>query len=166
VGRLIGEIARCYKERENTMKARDILKNQIQETADLLGKVSEIPQPPALGLDLDGTIDEAPWFFQMLAKSWDGPVYVLTYRDDEAKARQDVENLGVKVDDVICVRSFAQKAAWIKKLNIVVYFDDMDEVITHIPEKCKVFKVRNGGNFSFEKGKWYYDDKTGINIRR
>ncbi len=36
--------------------------------------------PPALRLDRDGTIDEAPEFFRLLAGMWPGPVYVITYR--------------------------------------------------------------------------------------
>ena len=142
---------------------KEILKQRIKETSELLGDVSDTL--PAIGFDLDGTLDIAPTLFQIIAGSWKGPVYVITYRSDERKAREDVEKLGVRVDEVICVRSFAQKAQWIKKLNIVVYFDDMDEVITHVPENCVVFKARNGGNYNFSQGKWLYDDSTGINIR-
>jgi hypothetical protein len=40
-------------------------------------------------------------------------------------------------------------------------FDDMDEVITHIPEDVMVFKVRNGGNFCSDSGKWLYSKNTG-----
>jgi hypothetical protein len=37
----------------------------------------------------------------------------------------------------------------------------MDEVITHIPEDVMVFKVRNGGNFCSDSGKWLYSKNTG-----
>lgn len=40
---------------------------------------------PSIALDLDGTIDEAPVFFQFLSKCWPGTVYVITYRSDQAK---------------------------------------------------------------------------------
>jgi hypothetical protein len=56
---------------------------------------------PALGMDLDGTADEAPAFFKFLAASWPGKVYVLTYRDDQAKARADAARLGVEAEVVV-----------------------------------------------------------------
>lgn len=136
------------------------LKDRIKQASDLLERIAEIPQPPALGLDLDGTITDAPEFFSMLAKTWDGPVYIITYRNHQEKAEEDAAKLGVKAS-VVLVNSFEEKAVKIKELNIKVFFDDMDEVITHIPEDVMVFKVRNGGNFDFSDGKWLYDKKTG-----
>ena len=41
---------------------------------------------------------------------------------------------------------------------------DMDEVIQHVKPECKVFKVRNEGNFCFDSKKWLYSDKTGARI--
>ena len=54
-----------------------------------------------------------------------------------------------------------EKAAVIARLQIGVFFDDMDEVIGPIPESVKVFKVRNAGNFDFPARKWLYNRHTG-----
>lgn len=140
------------------------MKEKIKNTAEILASIAEIPKEPALGLDFDGTIDEALDFFRFLSKSWKGLVYVITYRDNHDKTVKELEELDIKVDGVILVRSFAQKAQFIKKLNIKVYFDDMDEVLLHIPSDVKVFKIRNEGNFSYSSRKWFYSSKTGKQI--
>lgn len=118
---------------------------------------------PALGMDLDGTIDEAPSFFRFLAASWPGRVYVITYRDDKGKAEAAAASFGVKAE-VILVNSLSEKAVRIRELGIKVFFDDMDEVLLHIPEDVTVFKIRNGGNFCFDTQKWLYSKSTGRQI--
>lgn len=139
------------------------LKDRIKQAGELLARVAEIPKPPALGLDLDGTITDAPEFFALLAKTWDGPVYIITYRDNKEQAEKDAAELGVNAE-VVLVNSFAEKAVKIRELNIKVFFDDMDEVITHIPEDVTVFKVRNGGNYDYDDGKWLYSRHTGKTV--
>lgn len=119
---------------------------------------------PAIGIDLDGTIDEAPGFFADLSHSWNGKVYIVTYRDDAEKARADALRHGVRCDEVILVNSFEEKSNRIRQLGIEYFFDDMDEVIQHVKQECKVFKVRNEGNFCFDSKKWLYSDKTGSQI--
>lgn len=133
-------------------------KDRLTAAANLLTQAVQVPVQ-ALGLDLDGTIDENPQFFGLLSRLWPGKVYVITYRDHREKTAQDLERYGIRHDEIILVKSFAQKADEIRRLNIGVYVDDMDEVITHIPENVTVLKVRNGGNF--EDGKWLYSKGTG-----
>jgi hypothetical protein len=118
---------------------------------------------PALGMDLDGTVDVAPAFFQFLSRSWPGKVYVITFRDDRAKAVADAASWGVQAE-VVLVESLNDKADRIRELGIKVFFDDMDEVLLHIPEDVAVFKVRNGGNFCFDTRKWLYSKQTGRQI--
>jgi uncharacterized HAD superfamily protein len=139
------------------------MKNKIKETAEVLAKVAEIPKP-ALGLDLDGTITDNPEFFKLLASVWGGPVYVITYRADYDSCVMDLEHFGIEVDRIILVNEFSEKAKWIKKLNITVFFDDMDEVTTHIPEGVTVFKPRNDGNFCFDTKRWLYSEHTGRKV--
>lgn len=134
---------------KHTMVVTDALKGIFDQGA------------PALGIDLDGTIDEAPVFFAELSKSWKGMVYVITYRDDELKALEDAEKHGVRVDAVILVNSFEEKSRKIKELGITCFFDDMDEVLQHVAPECKVFKIRNEGNFDFESKRWLYSKSTG-----
>lgn len=119
------------------------------------------PQHPALGIDIDGTIDEAPEFFSILTTMWKGKIIIISYRDNLAKAQEDVQSHGVRFDEIVLVNSFKQKAEVIRERNIKVFFDDMDEVIMHIPGDVKVFKVRNDGNFCNISGRWFYSEKTG-----
>jgi hypothetical protein len=119
------------------------------------------PQAPAIALDLDGTIDEAPEFFRLLSESWPGKVYVITYRSDQAKAERDVAKFGIRCDEVILVSRFDEKADVIAERGISVYFDDQDEMLMHIPEGVTVLKIRNGGNYDFEARKWLFSDVTG-----
>ena len=138
------------------------LKAQIRETTDFLRRLFHQPSfPPALGLDLDGTIDEAPEFFRTLSKVWPGEVFVITYRNDRAKAEQDVAKFGIQCDEVILVSSFDGKAEVIANRGISIYFDDQDEMLLNIPENVTVLKIRNGGNYDYEERKWLYSEETG-----
>jgi hypothetical protein len=119
------------------------------------------PELDALGIDLDGTIDEAPAFFQFLTRTWPGPKYVITYRENEAKVRTDVAQLGIADVHIVLVDSFAEKADAIRRLRIKVFFDDMDEVLLHVPKDVVVFKIRNDGNFCYDTRKWLYSKITG-----
>jgi uncharacterized HAD superfamily protein len=137
-------------------------KEHVREMTSVLQSIFDCGyEPPALGIDLDGTITDAPDFFRSMTAKWDGKIYIITYRDDKEVAENDVRKHGVRFDEVILVNSFKQKADVIREKNIKFFFDDMDEVITHIPEDVMVFKVRNGGNFCQDSGKWLYSDKTG-----
>jgi hypothetical protein len=40
----------------------------------------------------------------------------------------------------------------------------MDEVLQHVAPECKVFKIRNEGNFDFESKRWLYSKSTGEQI--
>ena len=138
------------------------LKAQIYEATEMLRGIFHQPSPPpAIGLDLDGCIDEAPDFFRLLSHVWLGEVYVITYRTDQAKAEAAVASLGIQADEVILVSSFAEKAEIIAVKGISVYVDDQDEILQHIPEGVTVLKIRNGGNYDYESRKWLYSEQTG-----
>ena len=118
-------------------------------------------EAPAIALDLDGTIDEAPEFFRVLSECWPGKVYVITFRLDRAKAERDVARFGIRCDEVVVVNSFQQKATEIAKREISVYFDDQDEILLHIPEGVAVLKIRNGGNYDYKSRQWLFSEVTG-----
>jgi len=142
---------------------KEQMKAQIREAADMLLNVLHQPSL-SIGIDLDGCIDEAPDFFRNLSHCWPGEVFVITYRTDQEKARQDVERFGINYTEIILVGSFEQKAEEITKRNIFVYFDDQDEILMHVPESVNVFKIRNGGNFDFDQKKWLYSEQTGRTV--
>lgn len=114
---------------------------------------------PALGLDLDGTIDEALQFFSIFSHVWPGRVYIVTHRSDHAKAVADATRYGIRFDELILAASYQDKAAIVAAHGIKVFVDDMDEVLTHIPQDVTVLKIRNGGNS--QNGMWLYSNRTG-----
>lgn len=124
--------------------------------------VKNIFEAPALGLDLDGTIDEASEFFSFLSKTWPGLVYIVTFRSDAAKAVADALSYGIVFDELITVRSLNDKSRVIREKGIKIYYDDQDECLQDIAEDVTVFKIRNGGNFVGRK--WLYSDDTGRRI--
>jgi len=117
-----------------------------------------------LGIDLDGTIDEACSFFKILCNCWPGDVVIITFRKDRERAAADVAKYGIRHDEIILVNSLEEKAKVIEERGVAVYFDDQDECLQGIPENVTVFKIRNGGNFDFEDRKWLYSAKTGKEI--
>ncbi len=116
---------------------------------------------PAIGLDLDGTIDEAPDFFGLLARYWPGKVYIVTYRSDRAKAEADLARFGIRYDELILVSSFDAKAAILVEKEISVYFDDQPEMLKNVPPTINVMLVRNEGNFHFGDRLWMFSKHTG-----
>lgn len=136
------------------------MKDEINAIAEAFARLQE-PVYPALGLDLDGTIDGAPIFFQILSSLWPGDVYVITYRRDRAQAEADLVNFNIRYDHLMLVDSLEEKAQVITDHGIYCYFEDQDEAIAGIREQVAVFKVRNGGNFDYESRKWLYSDETG-----
>lgn len=122
--------------------------------------VHSVPSP-AIGVDLDGTIDEAPIFLKTLCKLWPGKVYVISWRGDRAKTEQDLAKFDIRYDELILVSCFADKAKVIVEKGILTYFDDQPEALQDIPPTVNVFLIRNGGNFDFEQKKWMMSDRTG-----
>jgi hypothetical protein len=118
------------------------------------------PQP-SLGIDIDGCVDEAPLFFQVLTNCWPGKVIVISFRSDQAKAEAYLAQFKIRYDELILVRSFAAKAEVIREYGILVFFDDQPEILKHIPAETNVLLFRNEGNFDFEDQKWMFSDKTG-----
>ena len=120
--------------------------------------------PPAIGLDLDGCIDEAPDFFRPLSELWPGKIFVITFRHDYGKAKAYIDSFGIRYDEIILVQRFEDKAVVIENKGIGVYFDDQDEMLMHIPEGVTVLKIRNGGNFNADTKQWLYSATTGREI--
>lgn len=131
--------------------------------AEILKNVHTIPSP-SIGIDFDGTIDEAPVFFNILSNLWPGKVYIITYRDDLPGIKRDLAAFGIKYTDIVTVNSFPQKAQEIDRLGISVFFDDMDEVLKHVKSNVTVLKIRNEGNFDYDDKRWVYSEDTGRQI--
>lgn len=119
---------------------------------------------PSMGLDLDGCVDEAPIFFNLLTNSWKGKVFIITYRNNMEKAEEVLKEHNIRWDEIILVNSFDEKAKVIANKGILVYFDDQPEMLKNIPPTVNVMLVRNGGNYNFENKKWLFSEKTGCLI--
>lgn len=143
------------------MKVNAVIKKKdIQQVADILSGLLEMPKP-SLGIDIDGCVDEAPLFFQLLTSCWPGQVFVISYRSDRAKAEADLAKHRIRYDHLILVSSLTAKAEVIRQNGILVFFDDQPEVLKDISSNTHVMLVRNGGNFDFEERRWMFSDETG-----
>jgi hypothetical protein len=146
-------------------------------TAGRIDKVkSELPQlmlnvfdhhdgitSPHLGLDVDGTMDVNPRFFEILSHLWPGKVTVITLREDSEATRRYVADFRVRFDHLVSVKRLEDKAKVIVEHNVTVFVDDQDEALCGIPDTVTVLKIRDpGGNF--DEGKWLYSRHTGIDI--
>ena len=116
---------------------------------------------PTLGLDIDGTIDEAVDFFSILSNVWPGRVVVITYRKDRQKAIDYLKDLGVYYDDLVLSGSLDKSKA-VRENGVDVFIDDQDECLKSIDPNVAVMKFRNSGNSS--NGKWLYSDSTGAKV--
>ena len=140
--------------------SQDHRREQITQLSNALQGAPASPQP-SLGIDIDGCVDEAPLFFQILTNCWPGKVFVISFRSDQAKAEAYLAQFKIRYDELILVPSFEAKAEVIREHGILVFMDDQPEVLKHIPESVNVLLFRNGGNFDYEDRKWMFSDKTG-----
>lgn len=121
-----------------------------------------------IGIDLDNTINsdlKSIEFFSLITNLLKGKaeIFIITYRspEDRKATREELSLLGIHYNHLVITMD---KAAFIMKNKIDVYFDDTDEFFLELPESVLVFKIREFGNFDFEDHKWVYDDKTGKKI--
>ena len=137
-------------------------REQVREVAEALVNIYDMPfEPPTLGIDLDGCVDECPVFFQTLTAVWPGDVVVITYRQDREKTVQDLKRFGIRYTRLELVNSLEAKAGVIRDLGILTYFDDQPETLRDILPNVNVMLVRNEGNFDFETKQWLFSEQTG-----
>lgn len=123
--------------------------------------MSELEITPAIGLDMDGTIDQAPRFFSHLSQCWQGDVHIITYRSDRQGVISDLENFAVRASHIHLVDSFEEKARIAAEFKILMMFDDMPEVLKSFNQEQNVCLIRNEGNYDFETGRWLFSRSTG-----
>ena len=112
-----------------------------------------------VALDIDGTISEHPEFFVMLSSSLRAVghyILVLTYRNpaQDAATRQQLAAWGIAFDELAVAPSLEAKGELCALHGVDLFFDDQDECIVDVPESVVVCKVRNGGNFDFDRRQW------------
>lgn len=136
------------------------MREEIRNTADVLGGLMSSPVP-TIGIDIDGCVDEAPIFFQVLSKGWQGRVVVVSFRSDREKAEAALARYHIRYDELVLVDTFEDKAELIKELGILVFFDDQPEALKSVASSTNVMLVRNAGNFDFEDKRWKFTAETG-----
>jgi uncharacterized HAD superfamily protein len=117
-----------------------------------------------LGLDLDGTITDAPEFFSAWTKSWPGRVIIITYRNDREKTILDLERLNIRYDELVLVDRMDGKAAVIAEHGVTTYVDDQPEMLKNVPNGVNVMLFRNKGNFDFDDQRWMFSGQTGKQV--
>ena len=120
-----------------------------------------------IAIDIDGTISVCPNFFSALTNALKGRVeiFILTGRDPSEQSRKKTEDelkkWGIYFEHLIFS---GQKSQVIVGNGIDVFIENEDEQFQDLPKSVLVLKVREDGNFDFEKGKWVYGKKTGYEI--
>ena len=115
-----------------------------------------------LGIDLDNTINEndiTKSFFKIMTqhmwKSGEVEIHIITNREQTDESRKntihELEQYGIHFD---FLEITPNKHDYILDKGINVYFDDTDEMYQYLPESVTVFKIREGGNFDFDTGRW------------
>ena len=119
-----------------------------------------------IAVDIDNTITAYPSFFKIFTramKTAGSEIYIITDREPgtEEKVRKELQEIGIHFDHIIIT---GNKADYIISEKIEVMVDDNDGYILSLPKNILVLKVREEGNFDFERGKFIYSDRTGRRI--
>ena len=117
---------------------------------------------PSIGIDVDGTIDQAPEFFSTLTHSWPGDIHIITMRNDEASVIKTCQEFDIKYTHIKLVNRFEEKSVYVKEHNICMFFDDMPEVLVEVGYQNNCCLIRNEGNFDFDEKKYVMSRKTVI----
>ena len=109
-----------------------------------------------IGIDLDNTITAYPEFFTLFTqavKQIGCQIHIITNREQgtENNISDELKTLRI-VFDVIKITG--NKSKYIIEQGISVFCDDTDEYFLELPETVAVLKIREAGNFDFERGKW------------
>ena len=113
-----------------------------------------------IGIDIDGTITEAPEFFATFAKGFRAAghkVYVVSYRDqiDIEDSTVEMREFGVEFDGIhhsVGRESIPDfKARIARELDLDIFFDDMPEALLKLPPKCIRFWMCNPSVYDMNK---------------
>ena len=117
-----------------------------------------------IAVDLDHTITadrNSIEFFRIITHLLipENDIIIISDRDeaDRKSTEQELSVLGIRHNKLILT---ANKAGYILKNGITIFFENTDEAFLEIPQSVTVFKIREDGNFSFSAGKWIGSKKT------
>lgn len=113
---------------------------------------------------MDDCITYCPLFFKAMTNAMQNvaEIHIITNREqtpeNETVITKELNELGIFYHHLAVT---SNKADYILKNGITVFFDDTDEYFLNLPESVTVFKIREPWNFDFENHKWLYNKKTG-----
>jgi len=117
-----------------------------------------------IAIDLDNTITanrESIKFFAALTNLLiaEHRIYIITNREPntEQDIAEELDCLGIEYTEIVIT---ANKAEFILKEGITIYFEDTEEYFLTLPDSVLVFKIREDGNFSFAEKKWLANKTT------
>ena len=117
-----------------------------------------------IAIDLDNTITASKQsieFFRAITHLLipEHDIIIMSNRDesDRENTEQELDVLGIRYNKLVLTQD---KASYILKNNITIFFEDTDEYFQHLPESVLVFKIREDGNFNFQNHKWIGSRKT------
>lgn len=121
-------------------------------------------KPIKIGIDLDNCITadkNSRAFFRILTHLLN-PEYriqIITNRDAASwkETSEELKELGIQYYKIVFT---ADKASYVLKHKINIYFDDTDEYFLELPETVTVFKIRESGNFDFKTHKWVMSSRN------
>ena len=121
-----------------------------------------------IGIDLDNTItadDNSKEFFRIICHLLhpEYEIHIITNRDetDRENTEQELSVLGIRYNKLILTEN---KAEYILKNGITIYFENSDEFFLELPQDITVFKIREHHNFSFSEKKWITSKNNSILI--
>ena len=121
-----------------------------------------------IAIDLDNTITadkNSALFFRIITHLLipENDIIIISDRDeaDRKSTEQELSVLGIRHNKLILT---ANKAGYILKNGITIFFENTDEAFLEIPQSVTVFKIREDGNFSFAKKKWITSRRNSILI--
>ena len=118
-----------------------------------------------LAIDIDGTINacqQSIEWFKLLTSLLipEHKIYIITSRlpGSEAEIADELFDLGVSYSQIVITDD---KADYIRKEGITIFFENEDRFFLELGEEVVVFKIREDGNFCFTKEhKWIGDKRT------
>ncbi|MDP1711965.1 MAG: hypothetical protein Q8K86_05860 [Candidatus Nanopelagicaceae bacterium] len=93
-----------------------------------------------VGIDIDGTISDAPWLFQALTeglKTFGHEIHIITFRGDRQSAVADLQHWKIKYDKLHTTSKDVPIGVWKREIvqdyGINFMIDDMPEVLRTMP---------------------------------
>jgi hypothetical protein len=121
-----------------------------------------------IAIDLDNTITadkNSALFFRIITHLLipENDIIIISNRDksDWENTEQELDVLGIRYSRLVLT---ANKAGYVLKNGITIFFENSDEYFLELPQTVTVFKIREEFNFSFAEKKWITSKRNSILI--